>query len=508
MDQVLAQKPWRSFLPEAYHWTAKLKPEAVKAPQAGATHLVAVSTNDAKKTIDIKCASLDQSTKDKLQKAIAAHGWQGKSGTLSVVVDDKAFVLLPLPKIRTTAPQIARQFGLDAARAIKDNRLTQVVIGDAEGLDSLQILDGFANGLYSAGLFKNIKKKAAPAEQELPEKVAFFGTLPSANAIDRQKALIKSSLVTRMLQDAPANWLDPVRFGEIAKDLAKEAGITCTVKGKRELTELGMGSFLSVAAGSPIEPQMIVLEIPGQDNGRTRVLIGKGLTFDTGGNSIKPSLGMGEMKYDMSGGAAVLGTALYLAHVKPPTKVICIIGAVENMPGGTATRPGDIVVAMNGKSIDVANTDAEGRLVLCDLLYYAASTIKPELMIDIATLTGAVLHALGNAGAAVMSNDQATADLVLNAGRDVGEPFWQLPLWPELEKEVKSEVADLQNIAKPNVNAGSVIGGVFLREFVGDTKWAHLDIAGTGWSCKATGFPSPGGSAYGVRTMSQICLQE
>jgi leucyl aminopeptidase len=250
---------------------------------------------------------------------------------------------------------------------------------------------------------------------------------------------------------------------------------------------------------------MIVIEIAGANPNETVALIGKGLTFDSGGISLKPGLGMGEMKYDMSGGAAVLGAAYFLGSVRPKSKVVCIIGAVENMPGPTATRPGDVVVAMNGKTIDVQNTDAEGRLVLCDLLHYANVTYKPTLMVDIATLTGAVLHALGHAGAALMSNDQHTADHVLKTAREQGEPFWQLPLWPELEKEVKGECSDLANIAKPNVQAGTIIGGIFLAEFVGSTKWVHLDIAGTGWGCRATGFPAAGGSSFGLRTMVALC---
>jgi leucyl aminopeptidase len=175
------------------------------------------------------------------------------------------------------------------------------------------------------------------------------------------------------------------------------------------------------------------------------------------------------------------------------------------MPGSNATRPGDIVMAMNGKSIDVQNTDAEGRLVLADCLHYLNINYNPGLMVDVATLTGACLHALGHTGAAVMANDQAAADLVIESSRAIGEPFWQLPLWPELDKEIKGEVSDLANIAKPNVLAGTIVGGVFLREFVGETKWAHLDIAGTGWACKATGYPSAGGSGFALRTLTEIC---
>ena len=176
------------------------------------------------------------------------------------------------------------------------------------------------------------------------------------------------------------------------------------------------------------------------------------------------------------------------------------------MPSSKATRPGDIVTSLNGKTIEVLNTDAEGRLVLADLLQYAINTYKPEFMINTATLTGAVLMALGSIGSALMSNNQNLADFILQTSQKVGEPFWQLPLWPEFDKEVKSSIADLKNITSSNVKAGTITAGTFLKEFVGNTPWCHLDIAGTGWDCKATGFPNSGATAFGMRTLVQACL--
>ncbi|MCX6125143.1 MAG: M17 family metallopeptidase [Proteobacteria bacterium] len=269
----------------------------------------------------------------------------------------------------------------------------------------------------------------------------------------------------------------------MGEDICRDHGIKIAVHNKASLEALGMGSFLSVNAGSVIEPRMLVMEIDGKDNSKCVALIGKGLTFDAGGVSLKPGAGMEEMKYDMSGGAAVLGSAMYLSQVKPPVKTICIIGATENLISAGATKPGDIVVAMNGKTIEVQNTDAEGRLVLADLVHYANVTYKPEMMIDVATLTGAVLVALGTVGAGVMSNDDGLAAHIVKASQEVGEPFWQLPMWPELEAETKGTTAE------------------------GSTKWAHLDIAGTGWNCKATGFPGAGGCAFGLRTMVESVLR-
>jgi leucyl aminopeptidase len=402
-------------------------------------------------------------------------------------------------KVKTTKPQKSRALGLDAAAALKSLKCSRVVICKAEGICSKGAFDGMSQGFYAQGSFKGVKKDAA--KSNLPQHVSFWGGKIDKDSEAHLRAMVKATALTRFLQDAPANWMDPLRFAEIADEVCRETGVKVTIHDKASLQTLGMGSFLSVNAGSVNEPRMIVMEIDGVDNSRSVALIGKGLTFDAGGVSLKPGAGMEEMKYDMSGGAAVLGSAYYFSQVKPPIKTICIIGATENLLSASATKPGDVVVAMNGKTIEIQNTDAEGRLVLADLVHYANVTFKPEMMIDVATLTGAVLIALGTVGAGLMANDDATAEHILKASREIGEPFWQLPMWPELEQETKGQTADLNNIANPSVKAGTIMGAMFIKEFVGNAKWAHLDIAGTGWNCKATGFPSKGGCAYGLRTM-------
>jgi leucyl aminopeptidase len=320
---------------------------------------------------------------------------------------------------------------------------------------------------------------------------------------------VQAGLLTRHLQDLPANILTPPRFAEIAEGLFKGTAAKVKIHGPRELKEYGMGAFLAVAQGSPIEPRMIEIDIPGKSQDQTIALVGKGLTFDSGGISIKGAAGMGEMKFDMSGGAAVLGAAWFLQKVKPSARTVCLIGAVENMPSGSAIRPGDIVQTMNGKTVEILNTDAEGRLVLCDVLTYAQRQFKPTLVADIATLTGAVLHGLGHAGAAYLTHNEKTAKLVYDVGQLYGEPLWRLPLWPELAKEVKSETADLANIPKPSVAAGTIIGATYLREFIeqADTEWVHLDIAGTAWACAATGYPEGAGSAFGLRTLIGLAMR-
>ncbi len=363
-------------------------------------------------------------------------------------------------------------------------------------------------GSFKARAFKGEKTKE-DSPLKLPESINFISKdLKWSDGLTKKlKAMTEATTIARSLQDAPPNWLTPVRWADIAHECAKDWGIKVVTKTKAELEQLGMGSFLSVAQGSLIEPRLICFEIDGEKNDKTVAFVGKGLTFDAGGISLKPAAGMEEMKFDMSGGAAVFGTACYFARVKPKCKVVCLIGAVENMPSGTATRPSDIVRAMNGKTIEILNTDAEGRLVLADVLHYAETTYKPTVMLDIATLTGACVIALGRAGAGFLTPKDKAAEYFTQVTEKAGEPFWRLPLWPELSKEVKSEVADLKNIAKPGVMAGTILAAVFLKEFVEKTDWIHCDIAGTSDNCAATGFNKDNGSSYGLRTFVEFVEQ-
>lgn len=505
MKSDFDQKPWRSFLPDVFNWLDKVQLNATSGWVSGAHHAIPVSAGEGKAGIEVKAAHLDDATKQKIQAAAKSLGWSGKSGSLRILVDNTPATLVPVASIKTQPTQLGRQWGLDVAKATKDVTWDHLVLCETSEWSALSAFDGYSNGLYDGGLFKGEKKpeNATP----MPANVSLLSKGANAEQLKMQREMGKAIIFSMMLQDAPPNWLTPVRFGDIAADMAKDLGLKCEVLNKEQIAKLGMGSFISVSNGSNIEPRLIKVEIDGRDNSQTVALVGKGLTFDSGGTSLKPALGMGEMKYDMSGGAAVLATAMFLGKCKPATKVVCLIGAVENILSAGATRPSDVVKSMSGKTIEILNTDAEGRLVLCDVMHYARTQYKPALMIDIATLTGAVLYALGHAGAGLMVNEQKAADYISKVARETGEPLWQLPLWPELEKEVKSEIADLANIAKPSVLAGTCLAGTFLKEFAGDTPWAHVDIAGTGWQCSATGYPSGGASAYGVRLLSGACLR-
>lgn len=501
MRHALNSEPWSNLLPDASHWLDKVKFEIVGATVPGAHHVVAVkSVEDEKQAFTINAPTLPEATRKALDSAARSIGWRPAAGAVHVSEAGVNYTLVAQTSVKVGPVQAARQLGLDAAKAIKDLRVGHLVFCEAEGFSGTDIFEGYVNGLYNHVGFKGARKRDV---ERFPQTISLAGSKLPKERLPAAVGLCRAQLFARFLQDAPPNYLNPVKFADIAKDIARDAGAKCTVLEKEHMAQLGMGSFLSVSDGSLTEPRLIAIEIEGEDNSKSVALVGKGLTFDSGGVNIKPSAGMEEMKYDMSGGAAVLGAAHFLMRHKPPVKVICVIGATENLVSANATRPSDVVRAFNGKTIEILNTDAEGRLVLADVLSYTIKEHKPDLVVDIATLTGAVLMALGCVGAAVMSNDQETANFVINCGNATGEPMWQLPMWPEFEKEVKSDIADLKNIAKSNVKAGTIMGAMFIKEFIGDTKWAHVDIAGTGWNCQAVGFPASGGSAFGLRSLVQ-----
>ncbi len=489
-------RSWETFLPPTYKWLESLDVSVTTDLPSQSCLIIPVKYDDG---IDLAGTKLAADKRKLIEVQAKSAGWRGK-GSEFLCVGDQTVLLVPVAKLDVGAVRLSREAGFSAAKATGSREFETVVFVDNGDYSALSAFEGYCQGAYSQGLFKGEAEK-----KSLPKKITLLEPGVKAAAVAEVKSLSRALLFTRMLQDAPANWLTPERWGKIAMDYFRTKSVEVSVLGRSELLALNMGSFLSVASGSPLDPKLISIKINGKKPGKRVALVGKGLTFDAGGISIKPSLGMGEMKYDMSGGAAVMGAAHFLCDHQPEVDVHCIIGAVENMPSGTATRPGDIVQARNGKTIEVLNTDAEGRLVLADLLCYAAEA-KPNLIIDLATLTGAVLQGLGSAGAGLMANKDEVAAYIMNVGRKMGEPFWQLPLWPELAAEVKSDCADLKNIAKPNVMAGTIIGGIFLKEFVPDSiPWAHMDIAGTGWNCAATGYPKSGGSGFAVRTIAEIC---
>lgn len=323
------------------------------------------------------------------------------------------------------------------------------------------------------------------------------------NGIARGEAIGDSMNFTRDLANEPPNILHPTEMANRAQKMAKETGLKCEILTEAQMTKLGMGSLMSVSYGSEQPAKMIVLRYtPAKSTakkGELLALVGKGITFDTGGISLKPGEGMDAMKYDMSGGATVLGTMRAIALLKPSVPVLGIVAAVENMPDGKASRPSDVVHAMNGKSIEILNTDAEGRLILADAVAYAES-LGATSIVDMATLTGAVIVALGDQNTGIMGNDQGLVDDIVACGKENGEGFWQLPLSAEYSKQIRSDIADIKNIG-PRGKAGTIMGAVFIQEFVDKAKWAHLDIAGTAWIDSGKPHMSKGPTAVAVRSL-------
>ena len=336
-----------------------------------------------------------------------------------------------------------------------------------------------------AGSWEYADLKSPPPEKERKKPleramILTTNTDDSRRGLSGGQAIGEGQSLARKLGMMPGNLCTPEYLAQTAADIAKRHGMEITVLGRREMEAEKMGSFLAVAQGTPQDPKLIALEYKGgKPNAKPVVLVGKGLCFDSGGISIKPAQGMEFMKFDMCGAAAVLGAFEALGRMQPTVNVVGIIGATTNMPSGTAMNPGDVVKAQNGKSIEIINTDAEGRLVLADCLSYA-KRFDPDVVIDAATLTGACVIALGHTATGVFSGDDALIGEILAAGKRAGEPGWPLPLWDEYKDLIKSDVADVKNSGgRP---AGAVTAAMFLKEFAEGYAWAHLDIAGTAYS--------------------------
>ncbi len=315
---------------------------------------------------------------------------------------------------------------------------------------------------------------------------------------------------TRDLVAEPPNVIYPETLATEAQGLA-EFGVTVEILDEQKMRELGMNALLAVGQGSARPPRVVTMEWWGAKSAgcaksKPLAFIGKGVTFDTGGISIKPAAGMADMKWDMAGSAVVIGLMRLLAGRKAKVNAVGVVGLVENMPSGTAQRPGDIVKSMSGQTIEVLNTDAEGRLVLADALWYCQDRYKPQLMIDLATLTGAVIVALGHHRAGLFSNNDELAERLIEAGKTVDEQVWRMPLADSYDREIDSDAADVKNIGGGRAG-GSIIGAQFLQRFVNDVPWAHLDIAGTAWSNKDAATVPKGATAFGVRLLDRLVSQ-
>jgi leucyl aminopeptidase len=384
---------------------------------------------------------------------------------------------------------------------------TKTLCWEAPGDSGAEIAAALVEGTLLADYrFDRHKSAAAPAEGAAARRLeALIVQAPGdfSRAVGEAALVAEAANAARDLQNRPANDLTPTALAAYAEALSRDVdGLSVEVEGREEIVERGMGAFAAVAQGSDEDPALITLRYEGAGaKGPVLGFVGKAVTFDSGGISLKPGAKMAEMKFDMSGGAAVIEAVAAIARLRLPVKVLGVVGATENLPSGHATRPGDIVTASNGRTIEVNNTDAEGRLVLADCLCHALGE-GAERIVDLATLTGAVIVALGSTYAGLMSNDDALAEQVAAAGERSGEIVWRLPLHPEYDELIKGTYGDLDN-APDGRKAGTIVGATFLSNFVGGVPWAHLDIAGSAWEL-GRGYAPKGASGYGVRLLVEL----
>lgn len=438
--------------------------------------------------------------------AIASFGGEARETRLTDATRGpaKRVLFIGLGGDKIVAPEIVRRAAAIAVRKAEKTKAASLTfwIGLALGRQSATLgqalAEGAVMGSYRLGSFQSTAKAAAL------NRITIQADRGLNAGARRGETIGRGNCLARRLQDTPANKMRPRDMVQEARKIARNSPrITIRIHDEKAMAALKMGSLLSVSRGSSEPAYLIHLVYKPSGKVRRRIcLVGKGLTFDTGGISIKPSARMGEMKYDMSGGAAVLGTFQALAGLLPDVEVHGLVPTSENMPDGKAVKPGDLVTACNGLSIEVLNTDAEGRLILADALAYAVKKVKPDAMIDLATLTGAVVVALGHELSGVMGNDQSLIDALVASGETTSEAVWPLPVIDFHKKDMKGKVGDLRNISSPGTGAGSSTGGAFLSYFAGDTPWAHLDIAGSAWGATDRDYQGgPMGTGVGVRLL-------
>jgi len=443
-------------------------------------------------------------------KRRALTGKPGQVQTLLVPGEDRVRALIAVgvgpreeistDRIREAAAHGQKQASRLALRTLSF-ALDDFTVAGVSATDAAEaIVEGARFSAYTFRRYKSAPSADEPPRVEEIRVVTRSKRAALGAAVARAETIAAATETVRDLGNTPPNEMTPSRLSERAREICRAAGIRFRTFGPKEMEKFGMGALLAVARGSAEPPAFIEMEIAGRGpRARTVVLIGKGVTFDSGGISLKPAENMDKMKYDMCGAAAVIGTMQALAALKTRHRVIGLVPTTENMPGGSASRPGDVVRAMNGKTIEILNTDAEGRLILADALCYA-DRFKPAAVVDLATLTGAAIIALGDHCSAILGSDQSLIDGLVAAGEKSGERLWQLPLWKIHMDEIRGETADVKNTGG---RAGSTIkGAAFLQYFIGKFPWAHIDIAATANVEKDKPLTPIGGTGVGVRLLT------
>ncbi len=417
----------------------------------------------------------------------------------------KRYIAVGLGDSKKFTADFLRQVAATAAKKILDLKLTSFAI-EFMGESTLALADAqaLAEGLV-LGSYRFLNYKKPSDDYPGIGSAVVITDSDISNALDYGMQIAAGVVVTRDLGNHPSNVATPSYLADTAEAIAKLGGMKIKVYEREDFEKMGFGGIQGVAQGSDVPPKFIIMEyLGGGVKAKTLGLVGKGLTFDSGGISIKPAAGMDEMKFDMLGGAAVLGIMSIVAEIKPKLNIIAVIPATENMNGGEAYKPGDILTAYNGKTIEILNTDAEGRLILADGLAYITDKYKLDGLVDFATLTGAVVVALGHRYSGLLTNDQGFADQLIEIGQKTQDRVWQMPLDDEYAEDIKSKIADVKNTGSAR-EAGTIAAAAFLREFVKEgTPWCHIDIAGSGWLKKGRSYQPEGPTGAGVRLVMEL----
>ena len=472
-------------------------------PKAGAVALLLAE----EEALTGAAAALNEASGGAIARAIEVAGFKGQKGKtvllFAPVEGVTRLLLVGLGKRSELTTLTVEEAGGAIAAALSQEAQATILaeglgVAEAAHLGLGAVLRAYRFDLYRTKEKPEDKPKltgiTVQAEDQAKARAA-FGPL---------KAVAEGIYLARDLVTEPGNVLTPSEMAERCRALTK-LGVKVEIMGPKELEKLGFGALLGVSAGSVQEPRMVVMQWNGAGGRKPRkplVFVGKGVTFDTGGISIKPAGGMEDMKWDMAGAGAVVGLMAALAGRKSKADVVGLVGLVENMPSGSAQRPGDVVTSYSGQTIEVLNTDAEGRLVLADVLWYAQEKFDPAFMVNLATLTGAIIVALGQEHGGMFSNDEELAQKLTSAGIATGEKLWRMPLGDAYDKAIKSDIADMKNIGGRHGSA--IIAAQFIQRFVNNKPWAHLDIAGMAWSSKDSACVPKGATAYGVRLLDRL----
>lgn len=484
------------------------------APETKATQLMCIGLYEDETKLDQGMAKLDSSLGGMVTELLKAKDFAGKLNQTALLYPEgkikaKRLLLVGMGKkdefnlesVREVTGKCALQ-----AREVGAEEFAAMVFGSDSGLSTPTIGRAMAEAaelaLYRFDRFKSVKEEKREVRKFtiLLDHEDLSGV---KTAVREGQIVAEATKLTRDLANLPSSDCPPSHLAEVAKGVAKKYDFKCKVLDIEEMEKRGMGGIAGVGRGSSRSPKLILMEYTGS-NDPPIAIVGKGVVFDSGGISIKPSEKMEDMKFDKSGAAAVIGVMQAVASLKLPVHVIGVIPAVENLPSGTAYRPGDVLRTYSGKTVEVINTDAEGRLILADALVYACEH-KPQAIVDLATLTGACVVALGNHASGLMTNNQELAQKVIRAGEESGERVWQLPLWKEYYEQIKSNVADMKNIG--GKGGGPITAAALLGNFVGEYPWVHLDIAGTAWTQDGSAEKSyvpKGATGVGVRLLVRL----